>query len=185
VVDENDAPVAEAFITAVPAAAGDDKQVPATGAGWRGATRSQTDGSFRIGSLAAGDYELVARKDGFARSARLEVEVSESGSSPARLVLRAGASVKVRVLGTNGQPVSGAVATLQSVDPRDRAADAFGNPADFFSGKGMTDAEGLVDLGRYAGGEYVLEARRSVSRSKPRNVTIPESGPVELVVRLE
>jgi protocatechuate 3,4-dioxygenase beta subunit len=183
VVDESDAPVAEAFITAVPAAAGEGRQAP--GAGWRGTSRSQEGGGFRIGSLAPGDYELVARKEGFARSARLEVKVTEEGSAPVRLVLRAGASVTVRVLGTNGQPVSGAVATLQSVDPRDRAADAFGDPSELFSGKGLSDAEGLIELGRFAEGEYVLEARRSVSRSTPRTVTIPASGPVEFVVRLE
>jgi uncharacterized protein (DUF58 family) len=57
---------------------------------------------------------------------------------------------------------------------------AFNN---IFSGKGVSDSKGMLGLGTYGAGEYVLEVQRGTERAS-EDVTLSGKGPVDLRVRL-
>jgi hypothetical protein len=91
------------------------------------------------------------------------------------------------VLGTRGQPVSGAVARLSRV----RAGDEPADPADaervfegLFEGRGVTGAEGRLELGHLGPGEYLLEAQRGADCATQPVTLVPGSAPVEVSIRL-
>ena len=146
---------------------------------------SGDDGSFRFTAIAAGKYDLSATADGFADLERKDVEAAPSGGKPLELVFEPGIEVRVKVLGANGQPASGATGRLVPkgraavVDERD-VGRAFNN---IFSGKGVSDAKGLLGLGTFGAGEYVLEVQRGTERAS-EDVTLSGKGPVDLRVRL-
>jgi protocatechuate 3,4-dioxygenase beta subunit len=147
--------------------------------------RSGDDGNFRFGALAAGTYDLAATADGFADVERKGVEVAAAAGKPLELVFAPGIEVRVKVLGSNGQPASGATGRLVPkgraavVDERD-VGRAFNN---IFSGRGVSDTKGMLGLGTYGAGEYVLEVQRGTERAS-EEVTLGGSAPVELRVRL-
>lgn len=146
---------------------------------------SGDDGSFRFTSIAAGKYDLSATADGFADLERKDVETGSSGGKPLELVFEPGIEVRVKVIGANGQPASGATGRLVPkgrvavVDERD-VGRAFNN---IFSGKGVSDSKGMLGLGTYGAGEYVLEVQRGTERAS-EDVTLSGKGPVDLRVRL-
>ncbi|MBM3989731.1 MAG: carboxypeptidase regulatory-like domain-containing protein [Planctomycetes bacterium] len=146
---------------------------------------SREDGSWRFATIAAGRHDLSATADGFADLERQGVEALPSGGTPLELVFEPGILVRVKVLGANGQPASGATGRLVPkgraavVDERD-VGRAFNN---IFSGQGVSDAKGMLGLGTYGAGEYLLEVQRGIERAS-EDVTLSGTGPVDLRVRL-
>jgi len=146
---------------------------------------SGEDGSFRFATIAAGRHDLSATADGFADLERKDIEAIPGGGKPLELVFEPGILVRVKVLGANGQPASGATGRLvpkgraAAVDERD-VGRAFNN---IFSGKGVSDAKGMLGLGTFGAGEYVLEVQRGTERAS-EDVTLSGKGPVDLRVRL-
>ncbi|MCY3003232.1 MAG: carboxypeptidase regulatory-like domain-containing protein [Planctomycetota bacterium] len=146
---------------------------------------SGDDGEFRFASLGAGRYDLSVTADGFADAERKDVEVGAANAKPVELQLAQGIDVRVKVLGSNGQPVAGATGRLvpkgraAAVDERD-VGRAFNN---LFNGKGVSDSKGMLGLGSFGAGEYVLEVQRGTEKAS-EDVTLGGSAPVELRVRL-
>src|SRR5439155_1743387 len=80
-----------------------------------------------------------------------------------------------RILGPDGSPASGARAQLAPLDG-DAGLEAAGASrllGSLFSGEGASDSEGRLDLGRFAPGEYRLEAQRGFSRTTLPRVQVP------------
>jgi hypothetical protein len=148
-------------------------------------TRTGADGSFDLSGVAAGEYVVRASHAGFAGARREGVRPEQE--ERLELVLEPGIAVSALVLGTRGQPVSGAVARLSRV----RAGDEPADPADaervfegLFEGRGVTGAEGRLELGHFGPGEYLLEAQRGADRATQPVTLIPGSAPVEVSIRL-
>jgi carboxypeptidase family protein len=154
---------------------------------------SDAQGRFRIDDLAEGAYELTATKEDFAPSRIAKVQAQREGSAAAgapgtgvEIVLREGIAVSVRVIGPTGAPAAGATAHLVAKDPSQASpvGDAQKILSNLFEGKGVSDAHGLLELGRFAPGEYTLEVRRGLSQAPPQQVRLEEGPPVELRAHL-
>jgi hypothetical protein len=79
---------------------------------WGGMAISMADGTFEIGGLAAGDFNLVAESElGFFG---LRASVA-AGATDVTLILRRGGRIAVRVLDPNGAPVRDAFASARRV----------------------------------------------------------------------
>ncbi len=103
--------------------------------------RTGTDGSARVGRLAAGPWRVIARAPGYEEeSARVEHD-----GETARLVLRKLGAIAVHVVDEGGAPVAGA---------RVEAAGATLWPAR----SATADAQGDVRIGALAAGSYALRA---------------------------
>lgn len=155
-----------------------------TSSGMRPA-RATTDeqGAFRLRGLAPGEVRVDASADGFAGAgARIVIEPG-ADPEPLRLVLQEGSEVSVTVVDGAGAPVAGAAAQLLpaggSAAPQ---AGGFGSfLSTFFSGELSTDGDGLLNLGRFAAGDYVLEVRKGfASSSQPVRI---EGGRAETRLR--
>lgn len=90
--------------------------IPAAGgpsAPSNGRVKVEADGTFRLDGLRPGRYTLTAHDGGYARSLPVSVTLAK-GKSRSGLVLelRAGVSVRGRVVGPNGEPVERAVVQL-------------------------------------------------------------------------
>ncbi len=122
VVDESDAPVAGAEVTlrAPPPA---DARAAAMMMARQGedeaggpATTTDAEGSFEIGDLAPGRYDLDVRARGFAPATvpglRLDEEVGEADFGT--VVLVPGAAIEGRVADPDGRPVAGAAVTVHA-----------------------------------------------------------------------
>jgi hypothetical protein len=91
-------------------------------------------------------------------------------------------SVRVRVTEADGRPASGVSARLVSLEGDEAAVpdEFFGA---FFGGRNSTDAEGLVELGRFRPGAYRLEVQRGLQRAPPREVQV-DGDEIELRARM-
>jgi hypothetical protein len=92
--------------------------------------------------------------------------LSKTEPRDVEIVLAEGVVVRVRVTAADGTPLAGASATLTA-----KGGSAGGDVADWgrtfqnmFEGKGVTDTNGELELGRFAPGTYVLDVRRAFSR---------------------
>jgi hypothetical protein len=148
--------------------------------------RTDGQGAFRVESLGPGSFDLTANKDGYAQVVVKQYELKSQGSKPLELVLREGVQVSVRVFGANGQPVSGATGRLIAKDGAQggASADAGRFFERFFSGAGVSDAKGVLELGNFGPGEYTLEVRRGLSQAPTQAVKLEEGAAVELRARL-
>lgn len=147
-------------------------------------TRAGDDGRFELRGVGIGVFDLTARAEGFATSTEKGVQVNAEGGA-VDFVLWRGVEVRVRVLTPSGEPAVGAVASLEldgEVQVEGRPERALEN---WFVGRGVADLEGLVNLGRFAPGRYLLEASRGKLTFSMPEVEVPEAGVLELEVRLE
>lgn len=72
------------------------------------------DGAFLMADLDPGAWTLTVEAPGWAATSSEAIEVREGEVADARVVLQAGASVRLRVVGTNsGKPAAGARVTTQ------------------------------------------------------------------------
>lgn len=148
-------------------------------------TRTDAEGRFSITGLAAGRYDLTADKDGFAGARREGVEVSAGGDPSVDFVLERGVEARVRVLGSGGEPIAGARGRLIAPDAAAGASvDAGRALTRLFSGQGVSNTQGLLDLGNFAPGKYTLEVSRGDQRAR-QAVELEEGGAVTFTVRLQ
>ncbi len=144
------------------------------GAGTEGieAGRSDAEGKFTIRGLATGKYRISANADGFAEGRKTGIEV-ERGREPdgVEIALTRGVLVRARVT-KSGLPVSGARVTLLTPGAESAGSDDPGRAIEgYFRGEGATDAQGIVEVGRYVPGKYRLEAQRGADKSA-KDVTV-------------
>jgi hypothetical protein len=146
---------------------------------------SDEAGEFRFKTLARGTYDISASADGFASKTVKDVVVDPERAEPLAIELVRGVEVSIRVIAANGQPLSGATGRLarkgqtQTVDGGDLGR-AFGN---LFAGKGVSGSDGVLALGSFEPGEYVLQVQRGAQRVE-QDVALAAGGPVEVRVHL-
>ncbi|MCC7014737.1 MAG: carboxypeptidase regulatory-like domain-containing protein [Planctomycetes bacterium] len=169
--------IADAIVLARPSGAAESVPERAT---------TNDQGLFRFAALATGTYELSANADGYADGLLEKVLVDGPRSEPLEVVLQKGIEVRIKVVGATGQALSGATGRLT---PKGRAATVAGNDIgrafnNIFSGKGVSDSKGLLELGTFGPGEYTLQVQRGTERAE-ETVVLGGPGPVELRVRLK
>lgn len=178
VVDPAGQPVTGAWIAADP---------PRKRNGWQqqqATSRSQADGGFRLtGLLYGGVYELIAVREGFART-KTPATVAPRGrsSSRVRIVLSQGQTAVGRVVDAEGRPVEGAEVQLLELY-RDRQ-----------ESRATTGPDGRFDLRRLEPGRKMLRAghpdhasvflpKIEIPKETPvfdlGTVTLPASGAIE------
>ena len=150
--------------------------------GWKDddVVRSGADGEFRIGRVGEGDHwVLIEPPPGFLRSTALR---ARSGASDVRFVLRPGASAKIRVLGPDGSPMSGAsVRVSDEVDARDRSW-----PRWFWDEVRTTAADGTVVLPHLVPDtKRVLSVRAPEASDDVLDAVLVDWTPSDTTVRLE
>ncbi len=113
VVSRNGTPVADASVRATQA----NRQVTRV--------RSKKDGSFALGPLQAGSYQISATQRGIGESQQEPAELAEHAPErDVRLVIRPSRWVKGTVVGPSGEPVVGALVGAWSVDRDYASSDA-------------------------------------------------------------
>ncbi|MEZ6018057.1 MAG: carboxypeptidase-like regulatory domain-containing protein [Planctomycetota bacterium] len=135
------------------------------------------DGTFVLGGLGAGTWNLSARSDGYAPASMAALELDpEDAPEPLEFVLERGLEVTVRVTTPGGAPVEGAVATLVALDGVPEAsADPGRFFQSFFRGETTTDANGELKVGMYGSGPHQVTVRKGFSETK-RTVELPQGG---------
>ncbi len=170
------APIASATIIARPKGVTNARPESAT---------SAATGAFAIDFLAAGEFELDASADGFAPTHVGGVDLVRGEEKSVELVLQRGVLVRVRILGADGTPLSGVAATLTAKGAKSATVGDANHMFDnLFNGKGVSDADGKLELGHFAPGNYVLDARRALSHTAEDVKLESGSGDVELQVVL-
>jgi hypothetical protein len=115
VVDESGQPLAKVPVRAAPVVAPDAARSQATNVG----RQSEVDGSFELGGLLPGRYEVTSTgwrsRPGPLEPTLVELE-SGADVNDVRIVMPAVGSVRGRVLDESGKPVSGATITASSMD---------------------------------------------------------------------
>jgi hypothetical protein len=128
------------------------------------------DGAFEIVGLAAGDYNLVAQSDLGMFALRPRVA---AGTQDVTLTLRPGGRVIVSVVGEDGAPVKGALASVRQVSGI-VAIGIGGMPTDARGNAELSVPVGTVEI--RAGKEGGLEGTGTVA--------VPEGATVPLEIRL-
>ncbi|MHC5211586.1 MAG: carboxypeptidase regulatory-like domain-containing protein [Planctomycetota bacterium] len=106
----------------------------------RQTTRSAPDGSFRFGGLAAGDWEVWARAEGYVAGEREAVTLAQAeGQEDVVLLLQPAGAVVGTVTQRDGTPVAGADVSVQPVGSPSQGADG--------GGRGGRRGRGLAMLG--------------------------------------
>lgn len=162
VVDEAGAAIADARLVATKVGEG-------AGAARGGATaKSAADGSFEVRGLGAGAYTLTATAPERASTRVTDIQLQRGKDSPElRMVLLRGTKIVARVRDARGAPVMGARGRVVPKDSASEEVDpevAGAMLQQFFSGEGGSNEEGLLDLGRYAAGEWRVEVQRTNAR---------------------
>ncbi len=148
-----------------------------------GGSSTGEDGRFVLEGLSPGTWTVSATHSDHA-GARADVALERGSTPEVELTLPLGVPVSVRVIGSNGRPVSGAHGRLDPVDGAAAPEDLERTMKALFAGAGSSDADGLLELGRHEPGEYTLTVQRGFSRSDPKTVTVSPGGPVRLRARL-
>ncbi|HEV8113472.1 MAG TPA: carboxypeptidase regulatory-like domain-containing protein [Planctomycetota bacterium] len=139
-------------------------------------TRSDASGRFEVAGLAPGVYVLGAAAKDYADGTQRDVHVERASgeAKPQEIRLSRGVAVTVRVYQNDGQPASGARATLYRADegPSLDSSDANRVLEGMFKGEGASDPEGKIEMGRFLPGEYRLEVQRGGANVEIPRVTI-------------
>jgi RNA polymerase sigma factor (sigma-70 family) len=105
-------------------------------------TTNQSDGTFTLKGCRVGPSQINAEAHGFAQ-ATVNVEIT-TNQTPLRLELRRGNLLRLRVVDTNGMPVTNATVSL-NFNPtganRGQAGGRYGSPGQF---RKQTDAHGRI-----------------------------------------
>jgi len=150
--------------------------------------RARTDeqGAFRVGGLAPGTFELVASAEGYAQGRSRPVELNDDGAEPVEIELSVGVELSLFAHGPGGEPLVGALASV--FDDRghlvSQGAPERANVLAFFTQGAGTDANGVLELGRYAPGVYRLEVWRGGARARVEPVELPLGPPLRVAVEL-
>ena len=127
-----------------------------------------TDGNglFSIGSLTAGEYEVVSGGGSFTRSDEVAIELSPSEQARNVVLIRSdGATVSGEVTDQNGLPVEGVFVSAQNDD-----GDGFGE---------LTDASGQFTIDALPAGTFDVSAHTNgVTRVVVSDVVVPPSGTI-------
>lgn len=134
-------------------------------------TRTLEQGKFNLRGLAPGVWDLNVTAGGFAPAARRGVEVTATPGEPLEITLEAGVLVSVRVVEADGRPAVGVSARLVPLE-EGAAVDPEAFFGAFFGGRNATNAEGLVEVGRFRPGAYRLEVQRGLVRAPAREVQV-------------
>jgi protocatechuate 3,4-dioxygenase beta subunit len=122
---------------------------------------TDADGRFSFPAVPAGAYELLAVKDGYARSSPVSVE---GGDTDVEIVLETGFALQGRVTGTGGVPLAGAEVLAVTADGRDAARSAVRAVASAGSVPGPvgteTDQQGRFLIADVRAGTYAVLVRR-------------------------
>lgn len=150
--------------------------------------RSDATGRFEVAGLAPGTYIANASADGFAPSKKDGIVLARGAStqSDVEIAMQRGVKVVVRVFDAKGQPAAGARAELSSLEGKKEQDPAQVERmfASLFGGEGAADAEGRIELGRFAPGKYKLEAERGLSKAVDPKVEL-EAGDQEVELRID
>lgn len=150
--------------------------------------RSDATGRFEVAGLAPGTYVANASADGFAPSKKDGIVLARGASAQGdvEIAMQRGVKVVVRVFDAKGQPAAGARAELSSLEGKKEQDPAQVERmfASLFGGEGAADAEGRIELGRFAPGKYKLEAERGLSKAVDPKVEL-EAGDQEVELRID
>jgi protocatechuate 3,4-dioxygenase beta subunit len=139
-------------------------------------------GEFEMRGLSPGAWDVTVQAEGFSPAVVRDVRVGENPQQPLEIELERGVAVLVRVTEADGRPAAGVSARLVSIEG-DETADPDAFFGAFFGGRNTTDAEGLLELGRFRPGAYRLEVQRGLVRAPPREVQV-DGDEVELRARM-
>jgi hypothetical protein len=142
----------------------------------------QADGTFVLGGLGPGLWNVSARADGYAPASRTALQIEPEGlPEPLVLTLERGLEVTVRVTSLGGSPVEGAVATVLALDGvPEAAADPGRFFQSFFRGEATTNAAGELRVGTYGSGPHQVTVRKGFSETK-QTVEFPRGGGAHIV----
>ena len=129
------------------------------------------DGSYRIGGLGDGRYELRAHADGYARAAsgRFPVRVEGQSVTGVDFVLHRGITLSGVVTGRPPDALAGI--SVRAVQER------------LLGGMTTPDLEGRFQLGELGPGEWTVTAEERDGRTVERSVTL-DTGPGEAFIEL-
>jgi protocatechuate 3,4-dioxygenase beta subunit len=133
--------------------------------------RSAQDGKFSLRGLAPGVWDVNVTAGGFAPAVRRGVQVGAAPGEPLEITLERGVLVRVRVQEADGRPALGASARLVPLE-EGVAIDPEAFFGAFFGGRNATNADGLLELGRFRPGAYRLEVQRGLVRAPSREVQV-------------
>ncbi|MEW6071819.1 MAG: carboxypeptidase-like regulatory domain-containing protein [Planctomycetota bacterium] len=154
-----------------------------------GAPRATADagGSFTLSSLAPGLWDVGAAAEGWADSALVAVELPAGAEVGLEIVLERGVPVTVLVHGPDGRPLPGATARLVRTDGRGLPVGSSAERAleGLFAGRGVSGADGRLELGPHASGTWRLDVARGGRLATREGIVLAPGGPVELEVILE
>ncbi len=146
------------------------------------------DGAFTIEGLEVGEWGLIPSAEGFASSPSSQVSIEEDGlADDVELALLRGSEVEVLVLDGAGVGRSGVACLLQPEGAKGGSKAPSGPGSlfqGFFTGSSTTDGEGLLPLGRFGPGRYVLRASQGFSSAK-KTVEIRTGGRQRLEIVLD
>lgn len=135
-------------------------------------SRTSYDGSFTLRDLPSGPLSLlVVGSPGI--SAIRTVQLEESGEITIEITT---GTFKATVLSATGEPLEGAVATLEPWDPEIQIP--------FAAASARSGPDGALDAGRLAPGTYLLEIRKEGFQPRQEKVEIRPGGAAVLEVRL-
>ncbi len=129
--------------------------------------KSGEDGRYELKGLAPGKFVVSASARDFADLEKKGVEIKRlpGKDNELDLVMQKGVLVRVRIRDAYGRAVAGAHAQLARKGAAANSAGAERVLTSFFSDEGSSNDEGVIELGRYAPGEYRLEVQRGFSRT--------------------
>ena len=142
--------------------------------------RSADDGSFVLRGLAPGIYDVGAYASKHPATHMQEVTLGEDATPQLEFIVQTGVGVRVHVVGSDGAPVQGATGRMVSLEgPTLPDSVNAGQRIEnlFRGGKGMSNADGDLDLGEFAPGRYRLEVVRGDQRGEIGEVQLTQGAP--------
>jgi protocatechuate 3,4-dioxygenase beta subunit len=176
-VDAAGKPVAGATVIVMQADAPDVRSFEEILSYYGGQTLTDETGTFEVGGLRPGAYNVEVVKEGFAHHSVGPRELSAGQTLRLALTLVPEAHVTGRITRSDGTPVKDAALYL---------LDEHGKPADFTFGTTFSDADGTYDMKRVGEGTYTILVEAPGCASAVTSVlTVPRAGTVQMDVTLK
>jgi Carboxypeptidase regulatory-like domain len=134
--------------------------------------RTAHDGSFKLRDLTPGPLLLLVTGAG-AIGATRTIQLEESGEISIEIVT---GSLKVTVFSAAGEPLEGAAANLESLEPK--------LPIPVGTTSARSGPDGVLEFPRLAAGTYTIEVQKEGFQRRQETVEIRPGGETVLVVRL-